>query len=194
MADLLAPFAGRRSEAVAERLIAHYGSLGRALLAPPQSLTAALADHPALARRLLAARRLFEAGLHEQVSRSRISAEDPAYRRYLRFQIGQSPVELLHATFVTADWGYLADDRIATGSVAQVDPSLRALLGRAFDVGAHGILLAHNHPSGSPEPSANDIRLTRKISELTKSVGIEVLDHLVVGADRIVSMRERGLL
>lgn len=194
MADLLEPFAGRGSQAAAERLIFQYGGLGRALLAPRESLEATLREHPGLAARIVAARSLFEAGLLEQIRRSRISASDPDYRRYLRFLIGKSPVELLHATFVTAEWGYLADERIASGTPAQVDMNLRFLLGRAFDVGAHGILLAHNHPSGSSEPSASDITMTLRIAEATRAVGVELLDHLIVGAPEIVSMRERGLL
>lgn len=194
MAELLEPFAGRGSQAAAERLIAHYGGLGRALLAPRESLETTLHDHPGLAARIVAARSLFEAGLLEQIRRTTISASDPDYRRYLRYQIGKSPVELLHATFVTADWGYLADERIASGTRAQVDMNLRFLLTRAFDVGAHGILLAHNHPSGSSEPSDSDIVLTRRLAEATRAVGVELLDHLIVGTPEIVSMKERGLL
>ncbi|SEH12537.1 DNA repair protein RadC [Sphingopyxis sp. YR583] len=100
----------------------------------------------------------------------------------------------MHATFVTPDWGYLADDRVAIGVAGQVEPDLRFLLGRAFDVGAHGILLAHNHPSGSAEPSDADIALTRRLAALTRAVGIELLDHLIVGGGTIVSMKERKLL
>lgn len=194
MAPLLEPFAGRRSKAAAERLIAHFGGLGRALAAPREQLDAALEGDAALVDKLVAARSLFEAGLHEQVERSRVSADDPLYRRYLLFCIGKSPVERLHATFVTPDWGYIADDHIASGTPGAVDANLRFLLGRAFDVGAHGILLAHNHPSGSAEPSARDITLTHRIARFTRAVGVELLDHLVVGENAIVSMKQRGLL
>lgn len=194
MAPLLEPFAGRRAKAVAELLIAHFGGLGRALLAPREQLGAVLVDDPNLVDTIIAARSLFEAGLHEQVRRTTISAQDPDYQRYLRFAIGKATVERLHATFVSADWGYIADEQIATGTTAQVDVNLRRLLGRAFDVGAHGVLLAHNHPSGSAEPSAGDVAMTRHVAALTRSVGVELVDHLIVGADTIVSLKERGLL
>jgi len=194
VAELLRPFAGRRSGAAADRLIGHFGGLGRALAATREQLHAALPDDRDLVDRLVAARRLIGAGLNEQMRRAPVSPGDPSYRDYLRHCIGNSAVECLHATFVTADWGYLADDRIAIGSTGHVEPDLRFLLGRAFDVGAHGILLAHNHPSGSAEPSAADVTMTRSLAELTRAVGITLLDHLIVGGATIVSMRERNLL
>jgi len=194
VAQLLEPFAGNRAESAAHRLITHFGGLGRALSATPAQLERALADDRELAAKILAARSLFEAALHEKLSHSTVSAADPDYRRYLRLTIGKSPVECLHATYVTSQWGYLADDRIATGTPAQVELNLRFFLGRAFDVGAHGVLLAHNHPSGSAEPSAADIAITQRIARLTQSVGVLLLDHLIIGADAIVSMKERKLL
>jgi len=56
------------------------------------------------------------------------------------------------------------------------------------------IRVVHNHPSGSAEPSDNDVALTRRIVLLASSVRIQILDHLIVGASRIISMRERELL
>lgn len=194
VAKLLRPFAGESAEVAAERLIARFGSLGRALTASPEQLVAALDGDHDLAAAIVAARALAEAGLREQMSHSPVSVRDPDFQRYLRFVIGKSPTECLHATFVTHDWGYLADDKLADGTSGQVAANLRKLLGRAFDVGAHGIILAHNHPSSAAEPSAADIALTRRIAALTGSVDIRLLDHLIVGRGEIVSMRERGFL
>jgi DNA repair protein RadC len=57
------------------------------------------------------------------------------------------------------------------------------------------LLLAHNHPSGDPEPSAEDLALTRRLAAAGALLGIEVLDHLILGeAGRFVSLRERGVL
>ena len=57
------------------------------------------------------------------------------------------------------------------------------------------LLMAHNHPSGDPEPSAEDIALTRRLTSAGQLLGIEILDHLVIGeAGRFVSLRERGVL
>lgn len=142
----------------------------------------------------MAARRLFEGGLRERVSRSRVSTADPDYRQYIRLLLANSPTEILHATFVTHDWGYLGDERIAQGQPGQVEIGFRAMLARAFELGAAGVILAHNHPSGSATPSETDIVVTRRVADLAAAVGLALLDHLVVGAHEVVSMRERGLI
>src|SRR6266705_1417360 len=59
---------------------------------------------------------------------------------------------------------------------------------------AAAILIFHNHPSGDPEPSAEDVALTRRLGQAGALMGIEVLDHLVLGAGRFVSLKERGVL
>lgn len=194
MAELLEPFAGRRSAVAAERLIGYFGSLGVALAASPEQLADALGADRKFARPILAARRLVHAGLCEQVQRDPVSPRDPTYRSYLGLLLGNASIERLHVTFVTHEWGYLADEILVEGGVGHVEGDLRRLLARAFDVGARGIILAHNHPSGSAEPSDRDIALTRRIALLTASVGVQLLDHLIVGAGNIVSMRERELL
>jgi len=59
---------------------------------------------------------------------------------------------------------------------------------------AAALVLAHNHPSGDPEPSAEDVALTRRLVAAGQLLGIEVLDHLILGeAGRFVSLRERGV-
>jgi len=59
---------------------------------------------------------------------------------------------------------------------------------------AAGLILFHNHPSGDPEPSAEDVSLTRRLAAAGTLIGIEVLDHLILGAGRFVSLKDRGVL
>lgn len=194
MAHLLEPFAGRRAHLAAEQLIARFGGLSRALSATPAQLAEALGGDRRLAGKIVAARALVAAALHEQVARAPVSVHDPAFRDYLRLRIGGAASERLHVTFVAPDRGYIADDVLAQGSLAHVQLDLRHLLARAFETGAHGVILAHNHPSGSAEPSAHDIALTLRIVDLAGAVGVHLLDHLIIGAGDIVSMRERELI
>jgi DNA repair protein RadC len=63
----------------------------------------------------------------------------------------------------------------------------------AIRCNAAAIIIAHNHPSGDPTPSPEDIRVTRQIRQAGELLDIELLDHLVIGAQRHVSMKERGL-
>jgi DNA repair protein RadC len=58
---------------------------------------------------------------------------------------------------------------------------------------ATSLIVAHNHPSGDPTPSPEDVQVTRSFGEAGRLLGIEVLDHLVIGHQRFVSLKERGL-
>jgi DNA repair protein RadC len=77
-------------------------------------------------------------------------------------------------------------------NAASVEP--REVFRGAVASAACAIVLAHNHPSGSPEPSEDDVRLTHRLARCGETLGIEVLDHLVLGEGSFVSLRERGLM
>jgi DNA repair protein RadC len=114
--------------------------------------------------------------------------------RYLLPRYGARPVE---------NFGLLALDarhrlrREAVISVGCLTASLvhpREVFQEAVVSRAAALVLFHNHPSGDPEPSAEDLALTRRLAAAGTLMGIEVLDHLVLGAGRYVSLKERGQL
>lgn len=76
-----------------------------------------------------------------------------------------------------------------------VDFPLRAIIGDAVALGSTDLILAHNHPSGDPVPSATDIEVTRSLVQIARPIGLNVRDDLVFGGGgRFVSFRQRGLL
>jgi DNA repair protein RadC len=82
-------------------------------------------------------------------------------------------------------------------SVGSIDASLvhpRECFRPAVAASAASIILMHNHPSGDPEPSTDDINITKRLKETGKVLGIEVLDHIIFGAGKYVSLKEKGLL
>ena len=56
------------------------------------------------------------------------------------------------------------------------------------------IIVSHNHPSADPTPSPEDVAITRELAQAAKLLGIDLLDHIVIGGDRFVSLKERGLM
>ena len=70
----------------------------------------------------------------------------------------------------------------------------RELFHTALTEMAAAIILFHNHPSGDPQPSQQDINLTKKMVEAGNLLGIEVLDHIIIGGNRFISLKEKGLL
>jgi DNA repair protein RadC len=82
---------------------------------------------------------------------------------------------------------------VGTATASLVHP--REVFQTAIGLGAVALIVAHNHPSGDPEPSAEDVVLTRRLAAAGQLLGIEILDHLVIGeAGRFVSLRGRGVL
>ena len=83
---------------------------------------------------------------------------------------------------------------VAVGSLNAALVHPRELFKAAVGASAAGIILVHNHPTGNPEPSAEDTELTLRFVKCGELMGIELVDHIVVGGERFVSMRERGLI
>lgn len=77
-----------------------------------------------------------------------------------------------------------------TSSIIRIGELFRA----ALKENAAALIVAHNHPSGDPSPSPEDINVTRQIIEAGKLLGIGVLDHIVIGRQRYTSLKERGLV
>ena len=80
------------------------------------------------------------------------------------------------------------------GNVSSVNFRAAEVLREAVITNAPSVVLVHNHPSGDPEPSPPDISLTKELVKAGKILGIEVADHLIVGRDAFVSLKERKLL
>jgi DNA repair protein RadC len=87
----------------------------------------------------------------------------------------------------------LAIDPIAVGGLDYAMISMREVFKSAIMIGAASIILAHNHPSGDPTPSPEDVALTRRAVEAGALLEITILDHLILGDNRFTSLKEKGL-
>ena len=86
---------------------------------------------------------------------------------------------------------------IETASIGSLSSSLvhpREIFKNAIRLSAAAIILGHNHPSGDPTPSREDLKITKRLVEAGKLIGIEVLDHIVVGVNAYTSFKEKSLL
>ena len=86
---------------------------------------------------------------------------------------------------------------IETISIGSLNASIvhpRELFKLAVKKSAAALILAHNHPSGDPNPSREDIEITKRLAEAGKIMGIEVLDHLIIGNGNFISLKERGYI
>lgn len=83
---------------------------------------------------------------------------------------------------------------IAHGTVSNCLVSPREIFNRALMIGATTIILVHNHPSGYPEPSHDDILLTERVKKAGELIGIELLDHIIIGDKCFISFRKEEIL
>ena len=178
---------------MAERLIDTYGSSGRALASSHESLARTLQGHAPLADVITAARDLADYSSLALIRSEPIDVADPGFLEYLRRELGGQDDERLLGIFVDASSRFISSGWLATGLGAQVTVPCRAVTRRVIELGAEGIVLAHNHPSGSTKPSAADIRSTAILRTVLTALGCRLLDHLIVGRDGCFSMARAGL-
>ena len=109
--------------------------------------------------------------------------------------IGEADRELFVIALLTIRYRVLGLHTVSVGCLSSSLVHPREVFKPAILAGSSAVLLAHNHPSGDPEPSAEDLALTRRLAAAGTILGIEVLDHVVLGEEgRFVSLRSRGLL
>lgn len=118
----------------------------------------------------------------------------PAVSDYLVTAMGASGKEELRILFCDASGGMIRDEVMSLGSVQRAPVYPRAIIQRALDLGAASLLMAHNHPSGDPTPSAEDIAATRRVASAAALFDIELFDHIIVARRGWFSFRAEGLL
>jgi DNA repair protein RadC len=107
---------------------------------------------------------------------------------------GHHVQERVGAIYLDSRNRVLREREIYIGTLNSAMVSTRDVLRFALDDHAAALVVFHNHPSGDPEPSGEDLRFTRTLVEAGKVLGVEVLDHLILGANRSVSLKQRGVI
>jgi DNA repair protein RadC len=101
--------------------------------------------------------------------------------------------EVLMLAMLNSKGRLIRDKIISRGTVRSALISPREIFIEAMKHQAVSILLLHNHPSGVPDPSREDVTLTLRVRQAGELIGIELLDHIIIGDRQAVSMREQGL-
>jgi DNA repair protein RadC len=108
--------------------------------------------------------------------------------------MSHAQVEEVRVLFLNAKNVLIANETMWRGSVDVAAVHVREVIARAMVLGATAIILVHNHPSGDPTPSNQDIRLTRDMVEAGRHMKITVHDHVIVGSQGRSSLRAMGLM
>lgn len=113
---------------------------------------------------------------------------------FFRLRLGGAVREHFDAAFLNTRHQLIAVERLFSGTVDGAEVHPRIVIQRALALNAAAVLLAHNHPSGSTEPSAADRALTARLKSALGMVDVRLLDHFVVTATEAVSMAAQGLV
>ena len=199
-ADLIALVVGTGTEgesavAIATRLLDGEGGVPAIARLGPNALAERRGIGPAKAVRILAAlelgRRAWEHALGEH--RDVVSSFD-AVARWARPRLASLDHEEVWLLALDGRNGLRTALRIAQGGMHGCALTPRDILRPALRDGASAIVLVHNHPSGDPSPSQEDVRMTRAVAMACEVVGLELLDHVVVARGGATSLREVGCL
>lgn len=192
---LAAVIGGDRQIEVAQVLLARYGSLAEIARAGPHELAQVDGLGPARAAGLKAALVLGRrAVLEEPQERPQIkSPADAAAVLMARMGPGLLEQEEFWVLFLDTRHRVLHACCLYRGSLNQTQVRAGEVFREAVRRNCAAVIVAHNHPSGDPSPSPEDVAITRDIEAAGRLLGIECLDHLVLGHQRWISLRERGL-
>lgn len=184
----------RDTKPLAKRLLAEFGSFPAVLSASPAELSRVdgLSEGGAAALKFVEAaslRSLKAAALDRPVLSGWQALSD-----YLHAAMAHRVTEEFRVIFLNNRNVIVRDEAMGAGTVNAAPVYPREIVKRALELGASAVVLVHNHPSGDPQPSREDISMTKAVVEAGRHLGLSVHDHVVIGRSGHASFRALGLL
>jgi len=181
--------------AVGRELLERFGSVGAVLREPPSSLIRVRGVGRRVAARIRAARELGRRFWAQERVAPRVYLAGPEDVADL-FLAEMSVLDREHFRAILLDTKnrIIGLRTISIGSLNSSVVHAREVFKAAVAESAQAIVLVHNHPSGAPEPSPEDVAVTGRLAEAGRILGIEVVDHVVIGSQGFVSLKELGHL
>jgi DNA repair protein RadC len=170
---------------VAATLLGDFGSISGVLSASWWQLRRSVGLQ--LAGVICACRNVMQASLVEKVSRGPVVTSRQELLDLLKLQLGASSREAIIALYLDAGMHLLRIEQLAEGTPRICELPVARLIHIGLDVGAAGIILVHNHPSGDPTPSQTDRQTTMRVSAIVRDLDMHLLDHLVVAGGKLMS-------
>lgn len=179
---------------LARYLLGQFGSLGRLLSADMRELSKHKGMGLASYTQFAVVREVGRRVLAEELQQQPVLGNPQVAADFLRLQLGQERVEVSLALLLNRQNQLIHSAELARGTLAENTVYIRETVKLALAHHAAAIILAHNHPGGSAEPSDADIAFTCRLKEALALVDIVLLDHFIITAYEAVSFAERRLL
>lgn len=185
--------AGKNVFQLSEELLASDGIAGL-LNATVQSLKLVKGLGPAKQAELLAVFEMARRALSQRLKEREAFHTPGAVKQYLQLQLAHKNHEVFAVLFLDNQNRMLAMEELFRGTLSQTSVYPREVVMRALHHQAAAVVLSHNHPSGSVQPSRADEHLTQTLKASLALVDVRVLDHIIVGQGQALSMAEQGLM
>ena len=179
---------------LARRLIETFGDFNRVLTAPAARLEQVDGVGPAVVTELKIVEAAAQRMARARVMHRPVLAGWDALLDYCHTAMAHREIEQFRVLYLDRKNVLIADEEQARGTVDHVPVYPREIIRRALELNASALILVHNHPSGDPTPSREDISMTARIAQAADSMGIAIHDHLIIGKSRELSFRSQGLL
>ncbi len=190
---LIAEALGHRNAAAAAReIVNRYRTLRDLFDAAPEELTQIPGIGAKRARQLQAIFRLSQAWLNERPVESPVINNPAHAANILLPEMAHLDREVLKVVLLNTRLRLISVETVSVGTLDTTLAHPREVFKPAVRRSAASIIVAHNHPAGSTEPSPEDIDLTSRLVSAGKLIGINVLDHIIIAGDRWVSLKEQG--
>jgi DNA repair protein RadC len=184
----------RDTKPLAKKMIADFGGFAQLLSADADTIMRRCQVSENVAGAIKIAQATAIRFLKTQVQGQKVLGSWQALMDYLAVDMGFLPIERVRVLYLNAKNVLVRDHILSEGSVDEAAVYVREVIRGAVDSHATAMILVHNHPSGDPQPSQADIRLTREIVEAARPLGIQVHDHVIVGATKSYSLKQMGLI
>lgn len=185
--------AGKNVFQLSQELLGSEGMAGL-LNASVQSLKSVKGLGPAKQAELLAVFEMARRALSQRLKDRTVFHTPDAVKHYLQLQLAHKNHEVFAVLFLDNQNRMLAMEELFRGTLSQTSVYPREVVMRALHHQAAAVVLSHNHPSGSVQPSRADEHLTQTLKASLALVDVRVLDHIIVGRGQALSMAEQGLM
>ena len=185
---------GKNVLQLAQELVDRFGGVAGLLHTPAEALKSVKGLGPAKRAELVAVLELARRALAQQLTQKPLFNTPQAVRDYLQLQLGGLHHEVFTVLFLDSQHRLIALQEMFRGTLTQTSVYPREVVKQALTLNASSVVLAHNHPSGTAQPSRADEALTHTLKAALALVDVRVLDHFVVTASQAVSMAELGLV
>jgi DNA repair protein RadC len=179
---------------IAKALIARFGGLAAVFGATTEELRSVKGVGLVIAADLKLLHEINLRMAREAARKRPVISSWSALLAYVRTAMAHEAREQFRVLFLDKKNQLIADEVMNAGTVDHAPVYPREVARRALEVSASAVILAHNHPSGDPTPSAADIDMTRQVIEAVRPLRIAVHDHLVIGRDGVASFKALGLM